>query len=447
MGLAVGRQEGGLRRPPDGLPRRRAARSCCCRCWRSSWRRRCGDLPDLLRRQVVRDAIVITLETNIVANVLILAFGTPAAYLLGHPALPRPRVVLTLIELPLVLPPAVAGIGLLAAFGRSGCWATTSRRWASCCRSPRPRSCSRSCSSPARSTCARRSPRSRASTPTCRRRAHARRPPGPRVPAHRAAARPGRARRRRGPRLRPRHRGVRRDDHVRRQPPGRHADPAARDLRAVRGRLRRRRSRSAPCWWCSAPRSCSRRQAAPPRGLPSARDRDIPLRHFAVAPSSSCAPRRWPWSAPPAPARRRCCARSPASSPRTRAASRWATRAWFDAARRSTCAPEERSVGLVFQEYALFPHLSVRGNVAFGGARARRRAARALRHRAPGEGPAAGHSRAASASASRWRARSRATRRCCCSTSRSRRSTRTRATACAPSCASCCASSACPRCS
>ena len=39
---------------------------------------------------------------------------------------------------------------------------------------------------------------------------------------------------------------------------------------------------------------------------------------------------------------------------------------WFDSARRVNRRPEERSVGFVFQEYALFPHLSVEQNVAFG---------------------------------------------------------------------------------
>jgi molybdate transport system ATP-binding protein len=41
---------------------------------------------------------------------------------------------------------------------------------------------------------------------------------------------------------------------------------------------------------------------------------------------------------------------------------------WLDTSRRVDLPPERRSVGLVFQEYALFPHLSVRRNVGFGGA-------------------------------------------------------------------------------
>ena len=41
---------------------------------------------------------------------------------------------------------------------------------------------------------------------------------------------------------------------------------------------------------------------------------------------------------------------------------------WFDAGGRVFLTPDRRSVGLVFQEYALFPHMSVRRNVAYGGA-------------------------------------------------------------------------------
>jgi len=39
---------------------------------------------------------------------------------------------------------------------------------------------------------------------------------------------------------------------------------------------------------------------------------------------------------------------------------------WVDTARGVSLPPERRRVGLVFQDYALFPHLSVRANVAFG---------------------------------------------------------------------------------
>jgi molybdate transport system ATP-binding protein len=43
---------------------------------------------------------------------------------------------------------------------------------------------------------------------------------------------------------------------------------------------------------------------------------------------------------------------------------------WFDATQRVDRRPEERSVGFVFQEYALFPHLTVQQNVTFGGGEA-----------------------------------------------------------------------------
>ena len=51
---------------------------------------------------------------------IIVAVGTPAAYLLATRRFRGRAAVVTLVELPLVLPPAVAGIGLLAAFGPNG---------------------------------------------------------------------------------------------------------------------------------------------------------------------------------------------------------------------------------------------------------------------------------------------------------------------------------------
>ena len=79
-----------------------------------------GTLLGRLDDAVVLDALRVTAETNLVAQALILGFGTPAAYLLATRRFRGRELVITLVELPLVLPPAVAGIGLIAAFGNLG---------------------------------------------------------------------------------------------------------------------------------------------------------------------------------------------------------------------------------------------------------------------------------------------------------------------------------------
>lgn len=64
-------------------------------------------------------ALLLSLMTSALAVVLSVAFGTPLAYLLARWSFPQRALVETLIDLPVVLPPAVAGLALLVAFGRS----------------------------------------------------------------------------------------------------------------------------------------------------------------------------------------------------------------------------------------------------------------------------------------------------------------------------------------
>jgi molybdate transport system permease protein len=67
-----------------------------------------------------REALRLSLETTALSLGVILVVGTPAAWLLATRSFPGRAVVITLVELPLVLPPAVAGVGLLAALGPGG---------------------------------------------------------------------------------------------------------------------------------------------------------------------------------------------------------------------------------------------------------------------------------------------------------------------------------------
>jgi molybdate transport system permease protein len=73
-----------------------------------------------LGNPVVTDALVVSLKTTLLAQALILVLGTPTAYALATRRFRGRAALITLVELPLVLPPAVAGLGLLAAFGRTG---------------------------------------------------------------------------------------------------------------------------------------------------------------------------------------------------------------------------------------------------------------------------------------------------------------------------------------
>jgi molybdate transport system permease protein len=70
--------------------------------------------------KVATDAMLVSLKTNGIAFGLMILLGTPFAYIVARHTFPGRSVVLTLIELPLVMPPAVAGLGLLVAFGRFG---------------------------------------------------------------------------------------------------------------------------------------------------------------------------------------------------------------------------------------------------------------------------------------------------------------------------------------
>jgi molybdate transport system permease protein len=84
-----------------------------------------GDLVAQLGSEVVIDALVVTAKTTLIAQALILVVGTPAAYLIASRSFRGRPFVITLVELPLVLPPAVAGIALFAAFGRLGLLGST----------------------------------------------------------------------------------------------------------------------------------------------------------------------------------------------------------------------------------------------------------------------------------------------------------------------------------
>lgn len=68
----------------------------------------------------VRCALLLSLATSGVAAVVIAIVGTPFAYWLAYCDIRGKRIIETLVDLPIVLPPAVAGVALLLTFGARG---------------------------------------------------------------------------------------------------------------------------------------------------------------------------------------------------------------------------------------------------------------------------------------------------------------------------------------
>lgn len=68
----------------------------------------------------VKSALILSISTSFVSLGIVILVGTPFAYFHSRSAYPGKILVDTLIDLPLVLPPAVAGFALLVLYGRVG---------------------------------------------------------------------------------------------------------------------------------------------------------------------------------------------------------------------------------------------------------------------------------------------------------------------------------------
>lgn len=80
--------------------------------------------PDLfftsLSDPLVLSALWLSLTTSVISLAVVILVGTPFAYVHSRTSYPGKVIVDTLIDLPLVLPPAVAGFALLVLYGRMG---------------------------------------------------------------------------------------------------------------------------------------------------------------------------------------------------------------------------------------------------------------------------------------------------------------------------------------
>jgi molybdate transport system permease protein len=79
-----------------------------------------GSLAATIGSRAVREALLLSLTTTAVSLGAIVLFGTPLAFLLARRRFTGSGLIETVVDLPLVLPPSVAGLALLLVFGRRG---------------------------------------------------------------------------------------------------------------------------------------------------------------------------------------------------------------------------------------------------------------------------------------------------------------------------------------
>ncbi len=74
----------------------------------------------VLGMRAVLQAVVMSLGTTAVSMLVVIVLGTPLAYVLARHSFPFKQVLATFVEMPIVMPPVVAGLALLVTFGRRG---------------------------------------------------------------------------------------------------------------------------------------------------------------------------------------------------------------------------------------------------------------------------------------------------------------------------------------
>jgi molybdate transport system permease protein len=79
-----------------------------------------AELLSRMSEPALLEALRLSLVSSAAATGLVVVLGLPVAYLLATRAFPGKRLMEVLIDLPMVLPPTVAGLALLLAFGRNG---------------------------------------------------------------------------------------------------------------------------------------------------------------------------------------------------------------------------------------------------------------------------------------------------------------------------------------